>query len=184
MTCVAARSPACTKRFFQPPISEQISGGCGDLCDPPITLTSASTSPKRVAAALCRLKTRDPAVSARKMKQQSLLSLWGAKPKARKATAGGKENASRKQQRVAQQSTPAAAPAPAEPPRAPAEPPAVEPAPAPADPAPAAAPPPQAQPATEQIPAEPPAGARAGSSRRPSSPLQPSRHNHSKRQNR
>ena len=52
------------------------------------------------------------------MKQQSLLSLWGAKPKARKATAGGKENA-RKQQRVAQQSTPAAAPAPAEPPRAP-----------------------------------------------------------------
>ena len=54
------------------------------------------------------------------MKQQSLLSLWGAKPKARKATAGGKENA-RKQQRVAQQSTPAAAPA--EPPRAP-EPPA------------------------------------------------------------
>ena len=63
------------------------------------------------------------------MKQQSLLSLWGAKPKARKATAGGKENA-RKQQRVAQQSTPAAAPAPAEP--------------APAEPA-AAAPPPQAQ---------------------------------------
>ena len=75
------------------------------------------------------------------MKQQSLLSLWGAKPKARKATAGGKENA-RKQQRVQ-----------------PAEPPAVEPAPAPAEPAPAAAPPPQAQPPTEDIPVERPAGA-------------------------
>ena len=84
------------------------------------------------------------------MKQQSLLSMWGAKPKARKVAAGGKENA-RKQQRVAQQSTPAAAPAPAEPPRAPAEP-------APAEP-PAAAPPPQAQPPTEDIPVERPAGA-------------------------
>ena len=75
------------------------------------------------------------------MKQQSLLSMWGAKPKARKTTAGGKENA-RKQQRVAQ---------PAEPPRAPAEP-------APAEP-PAATPPPQAQPPTEDIPVERPAGA-------------------------
>ena len=64
--------------------------------------------------------------------------MWGAKPKARKAAAGGKENA-RKQQRVAQ---------PAEPPRAPAEQPAT------AEPARQTQ-----QPAPEDIPVERPAGA-------------------------